>query len=445
MSYNNGKVSAPVSIYDVQQALGVAYNDLKTLCMSDRVNMWSKIKPVEPNPGVNVVQQLVLPATGVLDSKTYRTLNGDWGCVVVDDQGNPRSGLIDISETGAAGNDSYMVVNAVGQNFTWQHRKPVSVGRLTDFAGYDHKAVPPLYTNNPTNVIKVYGNLNPISVYIPFFLSESQSSLRLEDFEDYPIGGISLGDMYLCAAYDGDEQGEVFSQQISSIIGGDSIDMNFQFDGSQSGNTWDIYFCLTDQNTWSGAKFWPMPTGNDAYNHIQVIAYLRDIFATMTLAKIGAVRGITSGGLSNFDLSDTTASYWSTAQQDPSVFDVYGAATPSRVIAPDGNGVVMKLTCVVGQTNIQNFSASLVALALNAGTNISAAVQIVGPNSNCATHPSTSTQTFTLQANATYTFYVVALDTVADAINEIQLSMNAAGHVDEGMTARTPWMNVNVS
>lgn len=445
MGYSNGKITAPVSVYDVQRALGVSENDIKTLCLSNRVNMWSKIKPVEPAQSTPVVTPLVLPTTGVPDSKTFRTLDGDWGCMVVDDQGNRRTGLIDISETGEQGNDTYLIVKAVGEKFTWQHRKPVSVGRLTDYAGYDHQAVPPLYTNNPTNIIKVYGQTNPISVYIPFFLSEAQSSLRLADFDNYPVGGITIGDMYLCAAYDGDDQGEVFSQQISSIIGGDSIDMNFSFDGSQSGITWDIYFCLTDQNTWSGAKFWPMPTGNGAFNHIQVKAYLRDLFATMTLAKIGAVRGITSSGLSNFDLSNTAASYWATAQQDPSVFDVYGASNPSRVIAPDGNGVVMKLTCVVGPTDIPNFSASLVALALNTGTNISAAVQIVGPNSNCANHPSTSTQTFTLQANATYTFYVVALDTVADAINEIQLSMNAAGHVDEGMTARTPWMNVNIS
>jgi len=34
---------------------------------------------------------------------------------------------------------------------------------------------------------------------------------------------------------------------------------------------------------------------------------------------------------------------------------------------------------------------------------------------------------------------------VADNVNEVQLSMSVSGHVQEGMQAATPWMNVHTS
>ena len=49
MSIQNGVITAPVSIADVKQALGLASNDLGTLCTSNRVNMWSKKKPIKYN------------------------------------------------------------------------------------------------------------------------------------------------------------------------------------------------------------------------------------------------------------------------------------------------------------------------------------------------------------------------------------------------------------
>lgn len=48
MSYNSetGIISAPVSIDDVKQALGESSNDLATLCKSEKINIWSKYKPI---------------------------------------------------------------------------------------------------------------------------------------------------------------------------------------------------------------------------------------------------------------------------------------------------------------------------------------------------------------------------------------------------------------
>lgn len=47
MAYNNNtkEITAPVSIYDVRQALGSQSRDLKTLCQSSSIKMYSKYKP----------------------------------------------------------------------------------------------------------------------------------------------------------------------------------------------------------------------------------------------------------------------------------------------------------------------------------------------------------------------------------------------------------------
>lgn len=46
MSYANGKITAPVSIYDVQQALGTSHTDIGSLCRSEKINPWAMWKPV---------------------------------------------------------------------------------------------------------------------------------------------------------------------------------------------------------------------------------------------------------------------------------------------------------------------------------------------------------------------------------------------------------------
>jgi hypothetical protein len=46
---SNGIISAPVSIDDVKTVLGVASNDLATLCKSSNINMWARFKPINYN------------------------------------------------------------------------------------------------------------------------------------------------------------------------------------------------------------------------------------------------------------------------------------------------------------------------------------------------------------------------------------------------------------
>ena len=45
MSYNNGRIESPVSIYDIQRALSLGSSDLGTLIKDGLINMWARYKP----------------------------------------------------------------------------------------------------------------------------------------------------------------------------------------------------------------------------------------------------------------------------------------------------------------------------------------------------------------------------------------------------------------
>ena len=45
MPYSNGKITAPVSIYDVRRALNASANDVGRLCAHQKINMWARYKP----------------------------------------------------------------------------------------------------------------------------------------------------------------------------------------------------------------------------------------------------------------------------------------------------------------------------------------------------------------------------------------------------------------
>ena len=69
MAYANGKITAPVSIYDIQQALSTSQNDLGSLCRNASINMWAKYKPVTRQNLIDTTGQLNNPTT----NKTWKT------------------------------------------------------------------------------------------------------------------------------------------------------------------------------------------------------------------------------------------------------------------------------------------------------------------------------------------------------------------------------------
>lgn len=111
MAYDDGIITAPVSIHDVRKALGEGSFDLATLCSSSRINSMAKHKPVRHSS--------VSPLTDAQFASARYGLNASLPTFVASNT-NP--------------------------NAPWTYSKVVpdtNWSRLTDFDGYDHLACAP--------------------------------------------------------------------------------------------------------------------------------------------------------------------------------------------------------------------------------------------------------------------------------------------------------------
>lgn len=147
MAYNIGRITAPVSIYDVQQALGSGATDLGTLCRSANINKWSKYKPIYSN--------LIDTVTGQWDPSAQGDLVNDKWKNTADWFKGTNSGLGTTLQiygwTPYQGTDLATVLAQYGASGGtangWVYHPVVgganSVYRLQDFAGYNHNAYQP--------------------------------------------------------------------------------------------------------------------------------------------------------------------------------------------------------------------------------------------------------------------------------------------------------------
>lgn len=132
MAYNNGIVTAPVSINDVQRALGSGNTDLGTLCTDTSINKWAWYKPIK-----------------------YTKI----GMLSENDRKNAFYGLFFRENTAAknllkSSSPTVDMFNAAASsNYEWSYIRPMggaaSPYRLTDFVGetnnkgYKHATKPP--------------------------------------------------------------------------------------------------------------------------------------------------------------------------------------------------------------------------------------------------------------------------------------------------------------
>ena len=140
MSVSNGKIVAPVSIDDVKSILGESSNDLATLCRSDKINIWSKNKPIKHNC-------LFKPTEAQKKEVNY--------------------GISNIPYYRLLGKMTQDVINGSMQNATnistldtsiepWHYQKPIggytSPYRLGDFDGYFANAESPIGAITETEI-----------------------------------------------------------------------------------------------------------------------------------------------------------------------------------------------------------------------------------------------------------------------------------------------------
>ncbi|MBR3330124.1 MAG: hypothetical protein IKG25_02775 [Mogibacterium sp.] len=147
MSYSNGIISAPVSISDIQNVLGVSGGgDLGTLCQSVDINKWAKYKPV--------VLANVDTVSGQWDSGNNRWRNDAtwWKANMCGLSTTIASEFGDISNSNSF---AYKLTHGqLGWNYTRPSGGSQSPYREQDFAQYFHDAIAP------------YGEIGATSIYI---------------------------------------------------------------------------------------------------------------------------------------------------------------------------------------------------------------------------------------------------------------------------------------
>lgn len=148
MAYSNGKITYPVSVQDVQSALGCGSGDMGTLCTQATINMWAKYKPVRKN---------IINTTGQLNSdKTWKPIstlgNNAWFKGANNDFG------ITPCYVAYSGTDNERMTDALrglvayvnGGLNGWTYTKPnggrTAPYRRNDFNGYNARAPKPVNT-----------------------------------------------------------------------------------------------------------------------------------------------------------------------------------------------------------------------------------------------------------------------------------------------------------
>ncbi len=117
MGHANGRITAPVNTDDISATLGVASHDVATLCTSDRINRWSKYKPIRDG------SYTTLPAASFEGTAADKAEGIVFGLKCA----TPVSRLTGIHEC------DFSYVGKPGDG-DWK--------RMTDFVGYDHNAGP---------------------------------------------------------------------------------------------------------------------------------------------------------------------------------------------------------------------------------------------------------------------------------------------------------------
>lgn len=145
MSYNSNTktITAPVSVYDVQQALNTSENDVGRLCTHQNINMWAKCKPIDAS------------SIAPLDYDHAAQANKHFGLEPVYQSGNYFAQFL-TKVYNALTDNNYKIGNScVMCKYLRPNGGLASPYRLSDFDRYDHDANLSYATDN-TSIERTY-------------------------------------------------------------------------------------------------------------------------------------------------------------------------------------------------------------------------------------------------------------------------------------------------
>ena len=238
MSYSNGIVNAPVTVYDIRNAVSHSSGDIGTLIGNGSINKWAKYKPVR-NASINTVSgQWDYSNNKWLSSATWWKGSGNCGLSIqaFTEFGNSLT---------TPGTFMYKLIN--GQ-LGWDYQRPGGGSqqpyRYADFAQYNRNAVQP------------YGDIGATNIYIN---NQGQAQVDWEityvddlnlRLSDIVVSGHPLTDFYLGVILWKNSTWYIFTSSVK-FAGGESLSV--VMNNAPSG-TWNLmpFFTL---NRDSGGTF----------------------------------------------------------------------------------------------------------------------------------------------------------------------------------------------
>lgn len=194
MPYNSttGKISDPVSVADVDEALGTSSGDVYTQCNSSNINRWSKYKPVRLSlidtltGQWDFVNRLWLAVAtwwhGIREALSNYAQECGFKIPKVDYQSEYRQQVYYYDDTAAIG--IYTAPGSVPLG-AWEYVQR-NVARLTDFAFYSH-LVPniPMYSTWPSSPIRVTSSTSGITMRLQLNnRTHNDEALFINDMEE---------------------------------------------------------------------------------------------------------------------------------------------------------------------------------------------------------------------------------------------------------------------
>lgn len=191
MGYLTGRISAPVSIYDVQKCFGLGSGDTGTLITNANINKWAKYKPIV-RPTIDTVTGQWDAANGQWLSTANWWKGGDGHCGLT---------FTTFTDLGTLTNANSFLYKLYNLQLPWTYTKPsggsASPFRLHDFAQYIHDAVPVVGTlagAGGTIYVPSTGSGTRILSLNYDAPAEGSENLSLADFSH---NGVSFQNFYL--------------------------------------------------------------------------------------------------------------------------------------------------------------------------------------------------------------------------------------------------------
>ena len=277
-----GKISAPVSISDIQQAIGQSSGDLATLCKASTINMWAKYKPVQLYQVIDTTSQWLAASNrwkkvselGGVDPWWYG-LSGQFGGITAPGQVSGIPGYTDRASLIAAFD---------GNLNGWVYNQPTNGSlhpfRETDFAMYNHMAPAAVENFYVPNMIVNDGRF--FASALMSMPDESADYLSLLDFKS----AVGFSHVYFGVAVL-DSQGNWMCRATSENEGEAGVEVDLSHAIIATNKNYKVYPFLSNQVLSitqtldpSGLKMLPCPNCN--YESFTSIS--RNNFADISLA-----------------------------------------------------------------------------------------------------------------------------------------------------------------